>query len=240
METCKVYYCYKATNRINGRGYIGFATNPQTRWRNHKRDAELGRGFVFHAAIRKYGWGAFEFEVLCCGKDKREMLGFVEPLLIEQHHTLVPQGYNVYRKAGRPKKSNGLTVKTFTQAHRNAISTARKGMKFSEAHRHNLSLSHQGQPSWNKGKHPTAETRHKLSAALQGVARAAQQWIVIHPDGTTEPITNMKAFCRDHNLSPGLMTMVSQGKAKHHKGFICTKVTECRVGSSSITRCECQ
>ena len=111
METCKVYYCYKATNRINGRGYIGFATNPQTRWRNHKRDAELGRGFVFHAAIRKYGWGAFEFEVLCCGKDKREMLGFVEPLLIEQHHTLVPQGYNVYRKAGRPKKSNGLTVK---------------------------------------------------------------------------------------------------------------------------------
>lgn len=97
--TDKVFYCYKVTNQVNGKIYIGFATNPKTRWRNHKRDADKGRGYVFHAAIRKHGWDNFAFEVIACGKDKREMLEFVEPALIKQHDCAVPNGYNIRRTA---------------------------------------------------------------------------------------------------------------------------------------------
>lgn len=95
----KIYYCYKATNTENGKIYIGFATDPKKRWRQHKADAIKGRGYVFHDAIRKHGWDKFEFEVICCGRDKQEMLEYVEPALIEQFHSNINQnGYNMHRK----------------------------------------------------------------------------------------------------------------------------------------------
>lgn len=99
QKPCKIYYCYKATNKDNGKVYIGFASDPQMRWREHKRDAEKGRGYIFHDAIRKHGWDAFEFEVICCGTDKKTMLEQVEPTLIEQYHSSIGQnGYNMHRK----------------------------------------------------------------------------------------------------------------------------------------------
>ena len=65
METsCKIYYCYKATNIVNGKVYIGFAGSPKQRWSQHKRDAEQCKGFALADAIRKHGWTAFEFEVI--------------------------------------------------------------------------------------------------------------------------------------------------------------------------------
>lgn len=98
METRKVYYCYKATNQVNGKVYIGFATDPEKRWSQHKRDAEQGRGYIFHQAIRKHGWNNFKFEILCCGLDKRSMLEHVEPQLIQQYNSSIPHGYNMHKK----------------------------------------------------------------------------------------------------------------------------------------------
>jgi group I intron endonuclease len=99
METCKIYYCYKATNTTNQKVYIGFAADPQKRWSQHKADALSGRGYVFHQAIRKHGWDAFKFEILCCGKNKRDMLEYVEPALIEQYQSRIGEhGYNMHKK----------------------------------------------------------------------------------------------------------------------------------------------
>jgi group I intron endonuclease len=222
METGKVYYCYKVTNKINSKAYIGFAADPHTRWRSHKRDAETGRGYALHDAIRKYGLENFEFEVICCGKDKQQMLEYVEPQLIEQHKSLITQsGYNIYRKAGRPKHSNGLKGKHFTEEHRRRISEARKGMKFTEAHRRRLAESHKGQVSWSKGKHLSETTRRKISESLLGTTRAAKQYLVTYPDGRTETIRNMAEFCRQHNLTKGNLCNVAKGRAPHHKGFRC-------------------
>jgi len=97
MNDSKIYYCYKVTNLVNGKVYIGFAADPQTRWRNHKRDADRGSGYAFHDAIRKYGWHSFVFEVICCGKNKHEMLTVIEPALMEQYDSyLGHQGYNMH------------------------------------------------------------------------------------------------------------------------------------------------
>lgn len=94
----KTYYCYKATNQVNGKVYIGFAADPEKRWSQHKRDAERGKGYIFHQAIRKHGWSNFQFEVLCCGTDKRAMLEHVEPQLIKQYNSSIPHGYNMHKK----------------------------------------------------------------------------------------------------------------------------------------------
>jgi len=91
-----VYFCYLITNHVNGKTYVGFATDPQQRWREHHRDAARGRGYALHEAIRKHGVENFSFEVICGGKNKLDMLKYVEPELIRQHNShITKHGYNL-------------------------------------------------------------------------------------------------------------------------------------------------
>ena len=167
---CKVYYCYKATNLVNQKVYIGFASDPQTRWRNHKRDAETGKGFAFAAAIRKYGWDAFVFEVICCGRDKREMLEHVEPALIEQYQSRVGQnGYNVTRggeqhpshNRGGSKKGRVVSPESKLRMSAakmgNTNAAGNKGRKHSDKTKRQMSVVHMGHIV-------TQETRQKIGA----------------------------------------------------------------------------
>lgn len=150
----RIYYCYKAINKVNGKTYIGFATDPQLRWREHKRDADKGRGYVFHDAIRKHGWEAFEFEVICCGKNKREMLEYVEPALIEQYQSLVGQnGYNVYREWRKncifsedvcKKMSENHWSKRDPERYRNHAIKMRSLMKLTDNGRERLRIAKSG------------------------------------------------------------------------------------------------
>jgi group I intron endonuclease len=181
-ETCKIYYCYKATNKINGKIYIGFATNPKTRWRNHKRDAKKGLGYAFAAGIKKYGWDNFEFEVICCGKNKRSMLEYVEPALIEQYHSSVYQnGYNILRRptlapcgtSGKANKGRKLSEET-----KKKMSIARKGWKPSFETKQKMSISQKGHfvtdsakikiRAARVGQHPSDETKIKMSEVHKG------------------------------------------------------------------------
>lgn len=67
---------YKATNTVNGKRYIGASVRPLgLRQYQHFCDAHAGRGqMIFHAAIRKYGEGAFEWEILGTFPTQREAL----------------------------------------------------------------------------------------------------------------------------------------------------------------------
>ena len=156
-QSCKIYYCYKATNQITGKVYIGFASDPRTRWRNHRRDAETGKGFALAAAIRKYGWDVFEFEVICCGRNKREMLEYVEPTLIEQYQSRVNQnGYNVTRGGEQfPTHNRG---------------GSKKGRIVSKESRLRMSVAKRGNSNGagNKGRKHSEETKQKMVAAHLG------------------------------------------------------------------------
>ena len=146
IDSCgrKIYYCYSAANLVNGKVYIGFAADPKVRWREHKRDAEKGKGYAFAAAIRKYGWENFQFEVICCGKNKREMLEHVEPALIVQYGSGVPNGYNIRRTAmiapcflefGKPSSTRikpGQRLSPATEFKKGTIPPSRKGIPHTE------------------------------------------------------------------------------------------------------------
>ena len=159
QNSCKIYYCYKATNDVNGKVYIGFATDPQKRWRQHKADAIKGRGYIFHKAIRKHGWEHFHFEVICCSKDKVAMLEFVEPLLIEQYHSSIGQnGYNMHRKV-------------MGASGRNVDVRGHKGRPLSEDHKRKVSESLKGNQR-RRGCKDSDETRKRKSEVLKGNLRS--------------------------------------------------------------------
>jgi len=55
---------YKITNKINGKIYIGQSKNVKRRWKEHVWDANKGKLYPIHNAIRKYGVTSFIFEVI--------------------------------------------------------------------------------------------------------------------------------------------------------------------------------
>jgi len=55
-----IYIVYKATNRVNGKNYIGYTNNLEQRKRRHLSSSnnKNDKGYFshFHCAIRLYGW----------------------------------------------------------------------------------------------------------------------------------------------------------------------------------------
>jgi group I intron endonuclease len=65
---------YKATNKINGKIYIGLTKNKlEDRIRRHKSDAKLGKITYFHRAIIKYGVENFIWEIIDETDDLNEL-----------------------------------------------------------------------------------------------------------------------------------------------------------------------
>ena len=86
---------YVARCKVNGKPYVG-KTDKTMRWRRmlHERDARNGSSLVFHRALRKYGFEAFEWKVLMRDNDPG-ILNECEIVLIRQLKSKVPNGYNL-------------------------------------------------------------------------------------------------------------------------------------------------
>ncbi len=87
-------YCY--TNKVNGKKYIGQSNNPERRKREHKSRAFDSKhsdyNMPFYAAIRKYGFDSFDYEILLETPTPNED----EIRLISELGSLVHEhGYNV-------------------------------------------------------------------------------------------------------------------------------------------------
>lgn len=84
-------YCYKITNLINGKKYIGITTNFKRRMRQHIKgyiDCPISR------AISKYGKDSFSYEIIAENlsiEEAEEM----EIKIIKEESTLCPNGYNL-------------------------------------------------------------------------------------------------------------------------------------------------
>src|SRR3990167_1298884 len=87
---------YVATNKINGKSYIG-QTSKMLGGRRyaHEWDSEKGSQCVFHRALRKYGFENFEWSVLWEGSVSRLVLGKLETDFIKEYNSKVPNGYNM-------------------------------------------------------------------------------------------------------------------------------------------------
>lgn len=93
------------------------------------------------------------------------------------------------------------------------------------------------------GKNRSFETKQKLSEYRKGKsyfelydidtamilkekrrAQMSKSWIIIHPTGQEELIVNLNEFCQKHDLNPGRMKEVADGRQKFHKGYSCKRI----------------
>lgn len=147
-----IYIVYQHKNKINGKIYIGITMQePAKRWGangvNYKSSPH------FYSAIQKYGWNAFEHNILFTELSKEEACQ-KEQELIQFYNSINPQyGYNsttggeTFKMSEeiRQKKSqamignqNGLG-KPCSKEKAEKISKAQKGKKLTEEHKQKLS-----------------------------------------------------------------------------------------------------
>ena len=66
----RTYYIYKATNKVNGKSYIGQTVDYRRRLWQHRRCYEK-EDCKFHDAIKEFGFDNFECEII--GKRSRKI-----------------------------------------------------------------------------------------------------------------------------------------------------------------------
>jgi len=94
------YIIYTITNKVNGHQYVGYTSNPQTRWNRHKRECNKYDPSAQHkklyAAMVKYGIDNFDFQPIYMSKDKDYTKQYMEGYFIRELSThMSVGGYNM-------------------------------------------------------------------------------------------------------------------------------------------------
>ena len=173
----KVFSIYKATNKVNGKIYIGFDSNWPKRIKNHKNyfNSNKSRHYnsKFHNAIRKYGWEAFEWEVICQSLDGEYLLNEMEPYFIQYYDSYI-DGYNM--TLGGEGRIGYIT----SEETKRKMSLASKGKSKSKKHIENISKGKKGvkhkkkRPFRKKG--PRSEsTKQKIRNSMIGIKHTEER-----------------------------------------------------------------
>lgn len=151
---------YKATNKINGKCYIGQTKHSlEERKRVHLTKANQGIKTHFYQAIRKYGADNFEWEILCVTNSKSR-LNELETYYITYYDS-IKHGYNMVDGGD----NNIMDIESVKTKHdrvmqseevRSKISKTMKekvarGELFTEEHRRRLSESAKGNHNFGSG-----------------------------------------------------------------------------------------
>lgn len=169
---------YVATNRLNGKIYVGQTIQTlERRMIEHRHAAVKGNDTHFYRAIRRYGFDSFNWEVVFESGD-REILRKVEILTIEDYQSRSPFGYNQtkggsggaittgmkHSEEAKMRISESLRGLKRSQETRDRIREVRLGTKASKETREKMSTSSKARVR----KPLSLETRAKISAALLG------------------------------------------------------------------------
>lgn len=189
---------YKATNKNNGKAYIGFDSDWPSRIREHKLKANRG-GEYFHNAINKHGFENFEWTVLVENATYED-----EIRQIEEHGTF-ENGYNLTKggegklgyitseetkqKISSSHKGKKVNEKQLAILRENAqkmkerghtddvkkrLSEINRGKKISAEQRKKISENHASK-NGNGSFYKSVEYKEKMSKALKGKTRTPEQ-----------------------------------------------------------------
>jgi hypothetical protein len=160
-------FIYLAKNLLDGKCYVGQTKDFNERVKSHLCEALKGRGYKFHAAIRKYGKENFIFEIIEECED--EVTNERERVWIERFDSF-KRGYNL-TSGGDHFEFSAETIQKIKEANSNLSDEQRyirgsafRGKHLSEEHKQKLREA-------NKGKKPpphTPETLQKMSESMKG------------------------------------------------------------------------
>ena len=140
------YSLYIATNVLNGKQYVGLSKEYKKRLISHKCARSKS---VFHQAIKQYGFENFIFSHIADAFDLEAACN-LERVLIQQHNTLFPNGYNLtiggqigpvnYKHSDEIKKKISEFNRSRSPEIKEKFRLAKKGTKQTEAFRLNASI----------------------------------------------------------------------------------------------------
>lgn len=193
---------YLWTNKTTNKHYVGQTINPDQRKRNHIHEAfTRGSDYYFHRSLRKHGLDAFTYEVLEEDIEK-EQLNDRENHYIEKYNSIWPNGYNQCL-------ANFMSQESIEKMK----ATKRKRWELKPEDEKQILREHMrkiatGRPQSQKQKEAVSKANQK-------------EWIVTHPDGKTERLTNLRQFCIDKGLGTNGQSNLTRGS---YKGYKATKI----------------
>jgi group I intron endonuclease len=164
------YTLYIATNLVNGKQYVGLSKEFHKRLISHKCAKTKS---AFHAAIKEYGFDKFVFSHIADAFDLQAACN-LERLLIQQHNTLAPNGYNLtvggqvgpvgLKHSAEAKKKIGEANLNRNQLVKDKFAKAQLGKTRDADFRANASAAMK--EVWAKRKQAKAEA-NKILASIQ-------------------------------------------------------------------------
>ena len=132
------YTVYAHKNKINGKAYVGITLqNPKDRWENGQAYVKTSH---FGRAIAKYGWDSFEHIIIVSGISE-EAAKEIERSLVETFELTNPdKGYNEAAGGG----GGGFLGRHHTDEAKEQIRAKMKERKFTDAHRQHISDAKKG------------------------------------------------------------------------------------------------
>ena len=88
------FYCYKISNTINDKIYIGIATDYKKRWREHRCSSKKSEKPLYRS-MRKYSFNNFKLEIICEKNSWNEVAEFEKEMIKEYDSTNMTKGYNL-------------------------------------------------------------------------------------------------------------------------------------------------
>ena len=181
---------YLATNRVNGKRYVG-VTGKRLRWRRAGHEYEALKGNAgcrkFHAAIRKYGPAAFEWTELERFESYEDALAgevrLIADLKPEYNILIGGQSGRGFKHTAEWKaaKSASMTGRKHSPEVCAAIAEAGRGRKHSEESKRRMSAV-------QKGKIISDKQRAQMSAARLGKK--------LSPEHRKKVVERLKAWIR--------------------------------------------
>lgn len=212
-----IYTIYKATNKINGKVYIGFDSNWPLRKQKHKNKFQK-LNLVFYDAIKKYGWDNFQWDIIYQSLDGEHTLNVMENYFIKEYRSFTgfedSHGYNMTLGGEGVLGLSGDKSPWY-------------GRKHTEDSKKLMSLNSKGRQI---GRIISDETKIKISQSMKGQIKSpshlqnlaiskGKEYKFYNPSGEMITINNLKHFCMENRLSYGCMRQLIYGKAKQHKGW---------------------
>lgn len=206
---------YKATNKINGKSYIGQTLYPlNVRISQHKHEANRKyKNSHFYKAIRKYGIENFEWRTL--GRYSIEELNNIEIKTIEKYDAF-DKGYNLTVGGDGVKGMRGEKHWGYGESRPKAVRD-----RIRETFRKNGTVKGKNNPMY--GRRHTEESKKRMSEAKKSY------WLITYPDGKKRMVDRLMEFCDNNNLCWAHMYNVASGNVSHHKGYKCKKIYELEV-----------
>lgn len=206
-ENTESSYCvYMHTHKKNHKKYIGITSQPpNNRWRKGEGYRECP---YFYNAIQRYGWDAFQHEVLFTGLTLREAEQKEVELIAEHKSNMKKYGYNI--------SSGGNSTGKMSEETKKKISKTLKGRQFTEEHRRKKSEAQMGEKNHRYGKHHTKEQIERIRKAN-----------IEHPSRGCFPSRKVNQYDLQGNL---IKTWNNMGEIKRELGLNHCGISDCCRG----------